>query len=99
MQIIAVDRPEVPSLKMPDRFRLEIVYFMTSPGERGAPAQLPENEYWIDHDEAQVWLDDLVVSIVSPLDAASKAEIPLSDEHEAWLQWLIDHNVQHVRLV
>jgi hypothetical protein len=98
MQIIAVDRPEVPPLKMPDRFRLEIVYFMTSPGDKGAPAKLPENDYWIDHDEAQVWLDDLVVRIVSPLDAASKAEIPLTDEHEAWLQWLIDHDVRHVRL-
>jgi hypothetical protein len=98
MQIIAVDRPQAPPHEMPDRFRLEIVYFMTSPGERGAPAKLPENEYWIDHDEAQVWLDDLVVSIVSPLDAASKAEIPLTDEHEGWLQWLIDNDIRHVRL-
>lgn len=98
MQVIAVDRPTVPPLEMPTRFRLEIVYFMTVPGEHGAPATLPENEYWIDHAEAKQWLDDLVVCIVSPLDAASKAEIPLTDEHETWLQWLIDNDVQHVRL-
>lgn len=98
MQVFAVDHPELPPCEMPDRFRLEIVYFMTTPGERGAPAKLPPNEYWIDRQEAQVWLDDLVVSIVSPLDAAAVAEIPLSEEQEAWLQWLIDNNVQHVRL-
>ena len=83
---------------MPTRFRLEIVYFMTVPGEHGAPAKLPENEYWIDADDARKWLDDLVVSIVSPLDAAAKAEIPLTEEHEAWLEWLLANDIRHVRL-
>lgn len=99
MQVTAVDRPAVSALEMPARFRLEVVYFMTVPGEHGAPASLPENEYWIDHAEARQWLDDLVVSIVSPLDAAAKAEIPLTEEHEAWLQWLLDNDVHHIRLV
>jgi hypothetical protein len=62
MQILAVDKPDVPPLEMPARFRMEIVYFMTCP-------------------------------------AAAKAEIPLTDEHEAWLQWLITNEVRHVRLV
>lgn len=99
MQIIAVDRPAVTPFEMPDRFRLEIVYFMTVPGEHGAPAALPEHEYWIAADEARQWLDDLVVSIVSPLDAAAKAEIPLTDYHEAWLEWLLANDIRHVRLV
>jgi hypothetical protein len=99
MQIIAVDQPAAPPCEMPAKFRTEIVYFMTCPGDKGAPKTLPENEYWIDHDEAKQWLDDLVVCVVSPLDAAAKAEIPLTDDHEAWLQWLVDHNVRHVRLV
>ena len=99
MQIIAVDRPAVAPLEMPARFRFEIVYFMTVPGERGAPASLPENEYWIDAGEARQWLEDLVVSIVSPLDAASKAEIPLTEYHEAWLEWLVANDVCHVRVV
>ncbi|WP_254512109.1 hypothetical protein [Anatilimnocola floriformis] len=99
MQILAVDKPALPPFEMPARFRLEIVYFMTCPGERGAPAKLGENEYWIDHDEARQWLDDLVVCVVSPLDAAAKAEIPLTEEHEAWLQWLLANDVKHVRVV
>ena len=100
MQVVSVDRPTVPPLEMPARFRMEIVYFMTCPGDHGAPPQaLPENEYWIDPAEAKQWLDDLVICIVSPLDASSKAEIPLTDEHETWLQWLVDHDVHHVRLV
>jgi len=41
------------------------------------------NEYWIRHDEAVKWLDELVVYVVSPLDARSKAEIELTDDHEA----------------
>jgi hypothetical protein len=40
----------------------------------------------------------LVVEVVSPLDAESKAEIELTDEQEAWLQWLVDHQIQHVRI-
>ncbi|WP_425614833.1 hypothetical protein NA78x_004712 [Anatilimnocola sp. NA78] len=99
MHVVAVGRPEVPPLEMPARFRMEIVYFMTVPGEHGAPAKLAEGEYWIDPAEAKTWLDDLVICIVSPLDAASKAEIPLTDDHEAWLQWVVDHNVQHMKLV
>lgn len=98
MHIVAVDRSDVPPLEMPNRFRMEIVYFMTVPGDKGSPAMLPEGEYWIDQAEARQWLDDLVVCVVSPLDAAAKAEIPLTDDHEAWLQWLVDHGVQHIRL-
>jgi hypothetical protein len=99
MKIIAVDRPAVPPFEMPARFRHEIVYFMTLPGDRGAPASLPEDEYWIDADDARRWLDDLVVCIVSPLDAEAKAEIPLTEEHEAWLEWLLANNIRHIRLV
>jgi hypothetical protein len=98
MHIVAVDRPDLAPFAMPARFRLEIVYFMTVPGDNGAPAKLPEGEYWIDPAEAKRWLEDLVVCVVSPLDAAAKAEIPLTDDHEAWLQWLVDHDIKHIRL-
>lgn len=64
--VYAVDHPELPPLKMPHRFRLEVVYFMTPAGVRSAPAELPEREYWIDATEATKWLDELVVSLVSP---------------------------------
>jgi hypothetical protein len=98
MQLTAVDKPDIPPLTLPDRFRMEIVYFMTPPGERGAPAQLADNEYWINLDDARRWLDEQVVYVVSPLDAENQAEIELTEYHEAFLQWLVDHHVQHVRI-
>ncbi len=98
MKIISVDHPEVPPLTMPDRFRTEIVYFMTPAGKRTAPAELGPREYWVALEDARRWLDELVVLVVSPLDAASKAEIELSEQHESWLEWMVAHNIQHVRV-
>jgi len=98
MKITAADRPDAPPIDLPDRFRLEIVYFMTPPGESGAPGNLADNEYWINLDDASRWLDEQVVYVVSPLDAENQAEIELTEYHEAFLQWLADHNIQHVRL-
>jgi hypothetical protein len=98
MKIFAVEKPDLPPLEMPARFRTEIVFFMTSPGENGAPANLASNEYSIDLAEARKWLDELVVYVVSPLDAENKAEIELTEDHERWLQWLVDNGVQRVRV-
>src|SRR3954466_9035746 len=98
MKIVSVNRPEVPPLQTPDRFRMEIVYFMTPPGERGAPAKMGDGEYWIDLDEAKKWLDEQVVYVVSPLDAENQAEIELSGMNEAFLQWLVEHGISHVRI-
>ena len=98
MKIHAVDQPQVPPLDLPDRFKMEIVYFMTPPGERGAPADLPEGEYWIDAEDARRWLDELVLYVVSPLDAENQAEIELTEYHEAFLEWLVAGNVRRVRL-
>ena len=97
LRIVAVDHPELPPFSMPDRFSREIVFFMSTPGRNNAPT-LPEKEYWIDPPSARRWLEELVIQIVSPLDAASKAEIELTDEQEAWLQWLVDHDIHHVRV-
>jgi hypothetical protein len=38
------------------------------------------------------------VRTVSPLDSDSKAEIELTEEQEAWLEWMLTHEVQHVRV-
>ena len=97
MLVHAVGRPEVAPLEMPERFRREIVYFMTPAGEHGAP-ELGPDEYWISREDAKQWLEDLVVRVVSPLDAEAKAEIELTEEQEAWLEWLVKHDVQRVRL-
>jgi hypothetical protein len=98
MKLLAPDQPSAPPLDLPDRFRMEIPFFMTPPGERGAPATLADGEYWIDLDDAQKWLDEGVVYVVSPLDAENKAEIELTEYHEAFLQWLVTHGIRHVKL-
>jgi hypothetical protein len=95
--VYAVTRPELEPFRMPDRFRHEITYFMTISGEGGIP-KLPAGEYWIRLADAKTSLDEGVVRIVSPLDSASQAEIELSEEQEAWLEWMVKSGVEHVRL-
>jgi hypothetical protein len=97
MHVVAVNRPELPPFAMPDRFRLDVAYFMTPGDHPGAPALGP-NEYWIRQEDARRWLEDLVVLVVSPLDAENQAEIELTEEQEAWLQWMVDNEVEHIRL-
>jgi hypothetical protein len=99
MKLISLDQPNAPPLEMPPRFRLELPFFITPPGENGAPAKLGENEYWINLADARRWLDDGVVYVVSPLDAENKAEIELTEDHELFLEWLLKHQIQHVRIM
>lgn len=94
----AVGRPEVAPCAMPDRFRHDVTYFCTPPGSLGAPARLPPAEYFITREDARRILDDGVVRIVSPLDSASSTEIEITEEQEAFLDWLFAHDVQHVRI-
>jgi hypothetical protein len=95
--VYAVARPELEPFRMPDRFRHEITYFMTVSGEGGIP-RLPAGEYWVKLADAKTSLDEGVVRIVSPLDSASRAEIELSEEQEAWLEWMVKGSIEHVRL-
>ena len=97
MKIYSVEKPDLSAFEMPDRFRLQIVYFMTPAGDPGVP-DLSNDEYWIRLDDAERWLEDFVVSVVSPLDAASRAEFELTEEQEAWLEWLVANQIQHVRI-
>ena len=97
MHVHAVGRGDVPPLEVPARFKTEIVFFMTPAGEPGVPP-LGEGEYWIEANAARRWLDDQVIRIVSPLDAENMAEIELTEYHEAFLEWLVKHQLCHVRL-
>lgn len=97
MLIYAADKPELPPFHMPERFRHEITYFMTPPGVHGVP-NLSAGEYWVQLSDARDCLADGVVRIVSPLDSDSKAEIELSEEQEAWLEWMVAHEIEHVRI-
>ena len=97
MRVYAVDRPDLPPLEMPERFKHDIAYFMTPSGERDAPP-LEAGVYWISLDDARRWLDEGVLMLVSPLDSENQAEVEISEEQERWLEWLVEHDVQQVRL-
>ena len=97
IRVVAVDQPGLPPLEMPDRFRHDVTYFMTPSGEHGAP-ELARGEYWVRLDEARQWLDDLVFLVVSPLDSTAQAEVELTEEQEAWLEWMIAHDIERIRL-
>jgi hypothetical protein len=99
VSVNAVDRTDVAMHHMPQRFLHDVTYFATPPGVQDAPAKLPEREYWIRADDARRILDDGVITIVSPLDSASRTEIEITEEQERWLEWLVKHEVQHIRLV
>ena len=98
LKIIAVERPDVVPLEMPDRFRMEIVYFMT-PGDHPDAPTLGPDEYWVRKEDALRWLDEGVVSIVSPLAAEATADIELTEYHERWLEWMVAEGVEHMRLM
>ena len=97
MLVHAVERPELPPLEMPARFQHDVAYFMTPPGERGAP-RLPAGEYWISLDDARRWLAEGVLLLVSPLDSENQAEVEISEEQERWLEWMVANRVERVRL-
>ncbi len=82
---------------MPARFKHDIAYFMTPPGERGVPA-LPAGEYWVALDDARRWLDDGVLVLVSPLDSENHTEAEITEDQEKWLEWMVANNLEHVRL-
>ena len=94
----AVGRPDLDPFRMPARFRHDVTYFCTPAGQPGAPATLGEREFFVRLDDARQVLDDGVIRIVSPLDSATTAEIEITEEQEAWLDWMIRNEVEHVRL-
>lgn len=97
MHVYSVEKPELAPHRMPDRFKTDVAYFMTPAGSPGVPPLGP-SEYWIRLEDARHWLDELVVRVVSPLDAQAQAEVELTEDQEAWLEWLVRNEIQHVRL-
>lgn len=82
---------------MSDRFRYEIAYFMSVPGKDGVP-ELGAGEYWVSLAQTRKWLEDGAILIVSPLDSGSRTEVELSEEQEGWLEWMAEHELEHVRV-
>ncbi len=97
MTLVALDRPGLAPLPISARLKSQLVYFASPVGGPGVP-DLKEGEYFFAADEAARYRDEGVIYLVSPLDTANKTEIELSEEQETFLQWLLDHGVQHVRV-
>lgn len=94
----AVNRPEVPVLKLSPRFRHDVTYFAAHPTDIGRPP-LPQGEYYILLADARTTLDDGVFRIVSPLDSDNRTELEITEEQEDWLRWIVEHQVEHIRLM
>jgi len=95
--VYAVDHPELTPYRMSDRFRTEIAYFMTVADEAGVPPLGPD-EYWVRRDDAKRWYEEGVLALISPLDSQNKTEVEITEEQEDWLQWMIENEIEHVRL-
>lgn len=93
IKVHAVDHPDLPPHPMPDRFRVDVIHF-TLPQ---SPDQ-PRNEYRLDGEQLKTIYEDGVFRVVSPLDSATRAEIEITEEQEGWLEWILQHNVRHIRL-
>jgi hypothetical protein len=96
--VYAVEKPELPPFAMPARFRHDITYFVTQAGEPGVPETVAEGEWWVRHEDARRLYDHGIIRIVSPLDSANSVEVEITEEQEAWLKWMIQHQIEHVRL-
>ena len=94
--LVALDRPELAPREISVRLRSQLVYFALPEGARGVP-KLGESEFWFDPDEVNRWVEDGVISLVSPLDTAHMTEVELSEEQESLLLWLSKEKVRHVR--
>jgi hypothetical protein len=99
MLVYAADKPHLAPMEMPARFKHDVAYFMTPPGEGGAPASLAAGEYWIARVDAMRWLSEGVLLVYSPLDSEKHAELEITQEQEEWLEWLVANDVERVRLV
>ena len=95
---VPVARDGLAPREISPRFRSQLVYFMSSPGEPGVP-DLGEGEYWFDPAQVAKWMDEGVFYLVSPLDLANTTEVEITEEQEDFLRWLGVNKVRHVRIV
>ncbi len=96
-RVTSVDNPAATSLDISERMRSQLVYFIT-PSDAPHVPPLEADDYWIDTASANQLLEEGVFELVSPLDSENKTTIELSEEQETFLEWLVTHQVQHIRL-
>lgn len=96
--VYAIEKPDLPPFEMPTRFKHDIPYFATLAGESGVPETIAEGEWWVRREDARRIYDDGVIRVVSPLNVEITAELEISEEQEVWLEWMIEHEIEHLRL-
>ncbi len=96
--VFSIEKPELPPLSMPERFKHDIIYFGTPAGDPDAPETLAKGDWWLPQAEARRIYDEGVVRIVSPLDSSTTAELEITEEQEAWLEWMIENGIEQLRL-
>ncbi|MGE3536830.1 MAG: hypothetical protein AB7N91_05240 [Candidatus Tectimicrobiota bacterium] len=95
--LLAMDNTAAPHLVISPRLRSQIVYFMTPPDAPQVPP-LAANDYWIDAAQSATWFAEGVFELVSPLDGEQRTVLELSEEQEAFLEWLTTYQIQHIRV-
>ena len=95
--VYAVDKPELPPLEMPDRFQNDIRYFITQSDDKSL-SELPSNQYDVSLEEAGKWLEEGVFYLPSPLDNERQAEVEITEEQEVWLEWMVENQIDRIRL-
>jgi len=97
VRVHAVDQPQLAPFEMPSRFRHDVTYFVSHPGDPGVP-ELAPGEYWVSKEDARRILEDGVFRIVSPLDSDNRTEVEITEEQERWLEWMVQHGIERIRL-
>lgn len=96
-RLVPLDHAEVAPLAISARLRSQLVYFARPGGGAGVP-ELQPGELYFDPAEITTWLDEGVISLVSPLDTDNTTDVELSEDQESLLEWLKQHGVRHVRV-
>lgn len=96
-RLVALDHPSLAPYPLSDRLRAQLVYFQAGPDAPEMP-ELKEGEFWFDRTDVTRWLMDGVFYLISPLDTEKAAEVELTDEQDALLSWLANHQVRLVRV-
>lgn len=95
--VYSVEKPELSPFSMPSRFKHDVIYFATPAGKPGVPDALPAGSWWMPREEALKIYEEGIVRIVSPLDSATTAELEITEDQEAWLEWMIENQIEQIR--
>ena len=91
--LVPIHPSQLPARPISPRLRSQLVYFATPSGP-----EISESEYKFDLKEVAQWVEDGVISLVSPLDTANMTEVELDEEQENMLIWLSKNAIVHVKV-